>query len=438
MLPMNTSLELSKKANEVMPGPHSNLPGYELFRPIYFARGSGGHLYDVDGNDFLDYMCGLGAGVIGYNIPEVVEVLKNQIDNMYYLDAARRSPLEIELAEKLVHHIPCAEKVRYLLSGTEAVQLVIRLARAYNKRPYFIRFDGHYHGWLDNVMGGMVDPYPQGPPHALYTPDDLFASKGRDVAAEKQSFKLPWNEIDVLESVLEEYGDQVSLIIMEPINANAGVCMPRPGYMERVRELCDKYGIILCFDEIITGFRVGLSGAQGYLGVTPDICTLGKGIAGGIPFSVVGGKAEIMDLLTDRKVVGAGTFNGYPLGVSAALATVKYLEKDNGVFYNRLEKVQNKLMDGLREIAQKYSEPMLLQGAPGVFFYQFLDKDVAYNVSDWYPDSDHAKQERLREELFVNGILILFRARWYISGSHTEEDVDRTLEIVDRAMKKIL
>ena len=145
-----------------------------------------------------------------------------------------------------------------------------------------------------------------------------------------------------------------------------------------------------------------------------------------------------MDLLTDRTVVGAGTFNGYPLGVSAALATVKYLEKDNGAFYKRLEKVQNKLMDGLREIAQKYSEPMLLQGAPGVFFYQFLDKDVAYNVSDWYPDSDHAKQERLREELFVNGILILFRARWYISGSHTEEDVDRTLKIVNNAMKKIL
>lgn len=305
---MTTSIELSKKANQYMPGPHSNLPGYELFKPIYLVKGKGGHLYDVDGNDYLDYMCGLGAGTLGYGIPTINKALKEQIDDMFYLDAARRNPLEIELATKINQHVPCAEKVRYLLSGTEVVQLVIRLARAYTKRPYFIRFNGHYHGWMDNVLGGVVDPNPSGPPFARYTEDDMFASKGRDITAEKQSFKLTWNEIDVLERVLEKYGEQVSLIIMEAINANAGTCMPRPGYLERVRQLCDKYGIVLCFDEIITGFRVGLNGAQGLLGVMPDLCTLGKGVAGGIPFTCVAGKAKIMDLCTDRAVIGAGTF----------------------------------------------------------------------------------------------------------------------------------
>jgi len=179
-----------------------------------------------------------------------------------------------------------------------------------------------------------------------------------------------------------------------------------------------------------------LDGAQGLLGVIPDLATMGKGIAGGIPFSVVAGKAEIMDQLTDRSVVGAGTFNGYPLGVASALATIKYLEKDDGAFYKRVEKFQTRLTSGLKDIAKKHSTPMLLQEAPGVFFYQFIDKEIAYNVQAWYLDSDHAKQERFRQLLFDTGVLIMFRARWYMSGSHTEEDVDRTLEIVDQAMGK--
>jgi glutamate-1-semialdehyde 2,1-aminomutase len=437
MREMNTSVQLSKKALGLMPGPHSNLPGYELFKPIYLVRGNGAHLYDVDGNDYIDYIVGVGAGILGYGNQEVLAEVKEQIDKLYYLDATRRNPLEIELADKIVQHVRSAEKVRYLLSGTEAVQLVIRLARAYTKRPYFIRFDGHYHGWLDNVMGGVVDPDPTGRPFALYKDDDMFASKGRDIASGEQSFKLQWNDIEVLENVLSKYGDEVAMIIMEAINCNAGSCPPRTGYLERVRELCDEYGIVLCFDEIITGFRVGLSGAQGLLGVTPDLTTLGKGIAGGIPFSVVAGKAEIMDQLTDRRVVGAGTFNGYPLGVSAALATIKFLEKDDGAFYKRMAKIQNRLVNGLKNIAKKNSTPMLLQEAPGVLFYQFIDKEIAYNVQDWYPDSDHAKQERLRQLLFDAGVLIMFRARWYLSGGHTEQDVDTTLEIVDNAMAKI-
>jgi len=434
MRSMNKSFELSKKALEVMPGPHSNLPGYELFKPIYFVRGSGAHLYDVDGNDYLDYMAGLGAGILGYGNQEVTDTIKNQIDTLYYLDAARRNPLEIELAEKIIQYLPSAEKVRYLLSGTEAVQLVIRLARAYTKRPYFIRFDGHYHGWLDNVLGGAVNPDTTGRPFALYKNEDMFASKGRELSAGEQSFKLVWNDIETLERVLEKYGNEVALIIMEPINCNAGTCPPRHGYLERVRKLCDQYGIVLCFDEIITGFRVGLRGAQGLLGVTPDLTTLGKGVAGGIPFSAVAGKAEIMDQLTDRSVVGAGTFNGYPLGVASALATIRYLEKDNGAFYKRLEIIQNRLTSGLKDIAQKHSMPMLLQGAPGVFFYQFIYKEIAYNVQDWYPDSDHEKQERFRQLLFGEGVLIMFRARWYLSGGHTEKDIDRTLETVDKVM----
>jgi glutamate-1-semialdehyde 2,1-aminomutase len=219
---MATSNEYAERSLELMPGPHSNLPGYELFKPIWITRGEGAHLWDADGNEYFDYMCGLGAGTMGYGNRVVLDAVAEQLYRLPYLDAARRHPEEIALAEKIVKHLPAAEKVRFLLSGTEACQLVLRLARAYTGRNLFIRFDGHYHGWLDNVFGGGVDPDPAGPPYALYRQDDLFSSKGRDVASEKQSFKLPWNDIQILERTLEKHGDQVALILMEAINANGG------------------------------------------------------------------------------------------------------------------------------------------------------------------------------------------------------------------------
>jgi glutamate-1-semialdehyde 2,1-aminomutase len=434
---MGTSQKLGQRALEVMPGPHSNMPGYELFRPIWINRGSGAHLWDVDGNEYFDYMCGLGAGTMGYGNKVVLDAVAEQLYRLPYLDAARRHPDEIALAEKIIKHIPAAERVRFLLSGTEACQLVLRLARAYTKRNLFIRFDGHYHGWLDNVFGGGVDPNPEGPPYALYRKDDLFNSKGRDEASEKQSFKLPWNDIEVLEQTLEKYGDRVALIITEGINANGGSCYPKPGYLERMRELCDQYGIVLCIDEIITGFRVGLSGAQGLLGVTPDLTTLGKGVAGGVPISVVAGKAEIMDLCTDRTVVGAGTFNGYPLGVAAALATISYVEQDDGVFFRNMQKVQARLVDGMREIAARHGERMLIQDCPGVIMFYPADLDRAWSIGDWFGIADHAKGERIRSLLFDAGVLTLFRGRWFFSGAHTCDDIDRTLEILDDCLGRL-
>jgi glutamate-1-semialdehyde 2,1-aminomutase len=437
MYSMDKSLELNQSALKVMPGPHSNLPGYELFKPIYLTHGKGAHLYDADGNDYLDFMTGLGAGILGYGNEYFVNAIKSQIDKMYFLDAARRNPLEIDLAEKLVKYIPSAQKVRYLLSGTEVDQLVLRLARAFTGRNLFIRFDGHYHGWLDNVMGGNASNSRTAPPYGFEQEDDLFRTHGRDPQALQQSFKIPWNDIEYLEYVLSVYGEQIALIIMEPVNCNGGCCWPKKGYLERVRELCDQYGIILCFDEVITGFRMGLSGAQGLLGVTPDLTALGKGVASGIPFGVLAGRADIMDLLLTRKVVGAGTFNGYPLGVAAAYATIEILEKDNGALYKHWDTVQAKLTNGLREISKRYNEPMLLQEVRGCIFYQFTDLPVAHNMGEWMSASNHARQEKLRSLLFETGALILFRGRWFVNSALTEKDVDKALELTDKAFKTI-
>ncbi|MBN1686029.1 MAG: aminotransferase class III-fold pyridoxal phosphate-dependent enzyme, partial [Spirochaetales bacterium] len=375
------NLELWERANKVMPGMHSNLRtgdwgAYGLTNPHFMIKGKGARVTDVEGKDYVDYALGLGPGILGHGNEEYVAALKKQLDNICFAASGLYAvEQEVEWAEKFVKHVPCAEKVRLCVTGTDAVQLAIRLARAFTGRRYFIRFEGHYHGWLDNVLGGMLNENPLGMPFAYESSLDRFGTDGRDPEALLQSFKLPWNDVETLERVLGKYGEQVALIIMEAINCNGGCCPPRPGYLERVRELCDKHGIVLCFDEVITGFRVGLSGAQGFLGVVPDISTFGKSMAAGIPVSAVAGKARIMNLLADGKVAGIGTFNGYPLGLAACLATISILERDNGAVYQHIDTIQKKLTGGLKDLARKHGLPALIQGPRGAFNLYFIDGD---------------------------------------------------------------
>jgi glutamate-1-semialdehyde 2,1-aminomutase len=437
MRPNVKNLELAEKANSVMPGGQSNLRAPVGVKPLFVVRGERAHFWDVDGNEYIDFMIGAGPGIFGHGHAEYIQTLKNQLDSLYYLiSGAAQTPIEIELAEKFVKHVPCAEKVRFCLSGTEAVQLAIRLGRAYTKRPYFIRFEGHYHGWLDNVLGGIVSDDPVEMPFAIESEKDPLGTEGKDPNAFKQSFKLPWNDGEVLEKVLRKYGEEVAMVLMEPINCNGGCCPPRPGYLEQVRELCTRYGIVLCFDEVITGFRVALNCAQGQLGVIPDLSTFGKALAGGVPMGAVAGKKEILDLLLEKRVIGAGTFNGYPLGVAASLVSLEILEKDNGAYYKKVDKLQSRMMAGLKEISERRGIPTLIQGPRGVFFYQFIDKEVAYSVRD-LKGADVEKQNKFRTFLADEGILVMWGGRWYVSGALTLADIDKALECADRAMGKL-
>lgn len=435
--------ELWERAIQVMPGMHSNLRAggtgtYGLTNPHFIVKGKGARVTDVEGKNYIDYALGLGPGILGHGNEEYVTALKKQLDEICFAASGLYAiPQEIDWAEKFVRHIPCADKVRLCVTGTDAVQLAIRLARAFTGRRYFIRFEGHYHGWLDNVLGGTLDEKPLGMPFAVESSSDLFGTDGRDPEALMQSFKLPWNDIGVLESVLKKYGEQVALVIMEAINCNGGCCMPRQGYLERVRELCDQYGVVLCFDEVITGFRVGLSGAQGLLGVTPDISTFGKSIAAGIPVSAVAGKAEIMNLLADGKVAGVGTFNGYPLGLAACLATIGILERENGAVYRHIEAVQAKLVSGLKELAKKHGLPILVQGPPGAFNLYFIDGGNAYTSTEISRRGGNELIERWRNNLADEGVLLMRGGRWYMCAALTDDDISYTLVCADRAMAKL-
>ncbi|MBW1996933.1 MAG: aspartate aminotransferase family protein [Deltaproteobacteria bacterium] len=433
----NQSKLLLERASNVMPGPQSNLRAPVGVIPLFAVKGEGAHIWDVDGNEYIDFMCGAGSGLLGYRNIEYIETLKEQLDTLYYLvSGAAQTPLEVEVAERFVQYVPCAEKIRFCVTGTEAVQLAIRLARAYTRRPYFIRFEGHYHGWLDNVLGGVSETGSKDRPFAVESEEDPLYTEGRAPGAFKESFKLPWNDVRVLEEILREYGEEVAMIHMEPVMCNGGCCPPRPGYLEKVRELCTRYGIVLSFDEVITGFRIGLSGAQGLFGVTPDIATFGKGLAAGFPIGVVAGKRELMDLLLERRVISAGTFNGYPMGVAASLATLRVLERDEGAFYRKIDELQGALMDGLKELCNRHGIPSLIQGPRGVFCLHFTDKESAYSIRD-LRDADVDLQNRFRMLMAQEGVLIMWGGRWYLSGGHRKEDIDNALEAADRVLGRL-
>jgi glutamate-1-semialdehyde 2,1-aminomutase len=445
MLKMEKNRELTEKFSRYYPASHSNfrVPIEATENRVFIARAEGSRLWDVDGNEYIDYHCGMGPSILGHRHPEYVRALKDLLDSssVHIGSGLLFSPDDIEVAEKLVKYIPCAQQVKFCLSGSEAVQMAIRLARAYTARPYFIRFGGHYHGWFDNVLGGMVNPAPTGMPFAYYDPEsnpyiDMCFTLGRAANTEKESFLLPWNDLGALEDTLKKYGEQVALIHFEALVCNHFCMPPRPGYLERIRELCTQYGIVMSIDEVITGFRLGLSGAQGYYGVTPDISTFGKAIAGGMPMSAVVGKADIMELLRDKKVLGPGTFNGYPLGMRAAVATLRILEKDNGAVYREMDRVQKRLETGLKEVAQKHGVQMRIQGARGVFFLIFgADSDkTIYSDDDLMASIDLDKTLNFWSGMNLEGIGVMAGGRWYMSIAHTDADVDRTLQAADKVM----
>jgi glutamate-1-semialdehyde 2,1-aminomutase len=433
-----SNAELTARARKVLAGANTNLPGGG-FSPRYIVKGEGAHLWDADGKEYIDYVLSAGPLIFGHSHPEFIQTLKEQLDRLWSLNSSiyQQSALEVELAERFVRLVPCADKVHFNPTASETVQLVIRLARAYTGRRYFIRFEGHYHGWFDNILGGEVDEAATGKPFPVERPQNL-ATEGRDAAALAQSFLLPWNDIEALEEVLKKYGEEVALVIMEPILCNAGCCPPRPGYLEKVRQLCTEYGIVLCFDEVITGFRVALDSAQGRLGVTPDIATFGKAMAGGLPLAAFAGKRDLMDLLLERRVVSGGTFGRYPLGLAAALASIKILEKDGGAFYQGIDRIQKRLMDGLKEISRRRGIPLFMQGPRGAFITRFMDigQEVAYSVRD-FAAADMAKERRWAEMMAEEGIILMFGGRFYFSSAHSEADVDRTLECADGVMGRL-
>ncbi len=425
------------RAAAVMPGLNSNYASFRLPQQppgIVIDRSEGLRLIDVEGNDYIDFVCGMGPAIWGNGNREYLGAIHEQIDRLMSCGSAvAHVTNEIELAEKLTKIVPCAEQVRFCISGSEADQLVCRLARGHSGKRYVLRFEGHYHGWLDPVFSGQVRQDKSVPPTAEPSPAD---SAGIPASSYGETLLIKWNDEQQLRETLEAYGDDIALVLMEAIMCNSACCPPKDGYLKTVRELCDEHGILLCFDEVITGFRTGLGGAQALYGVTPDLAVFAKALSGGLPLACVAGKREVMQELATNRVLAVGTFNSFPLAIAAAQQNIAMLERDHGAYYQRVDQIQARLMDGIQAAARRHEQEVLLQGPRGFFYMDFTARDVIYTPDD-LQDSDLDKRLRFRSLLHEAGVLIGGNSRFTVSGELTDEDIDDALVRIDAAMAQL-
>ena len=394
--------------------------------PLVFQKAYDAHLVDLDGNDYIDYFAGMGPMILGHSPKEVIAAASAQLHESILV--AGQTPLEYEAARLITELVPSAELVRFNSSGAEAVQAALRVARAFTGKAKVIKFEGHYHGWFDNVLWSVTpDPAAAGDPLA---PTPLPGTQGQE-EREENLIVLPWNNSEVIERELAK--GNVAAVIMEPIMFNTGGVLPLPGYLEKVRELTTKYGAVFICDEVITGFRVSSGGAQKVLGITPDITIFGKALANGFAVAALAGKKEIMNLIGDAKVMHGGTYNSQSVSMAATVATLKLLQ--SGQPHQAIAKTGTALMNGLREIFTKHNLVFEIVGYPSVFNVRFdLQGPTDYRSA---MKANRAMYLDFAFELLQRGVRILPRGTWFVSSAHTDSDIAKTLSEVDEALRAL-
>ncbi len=424
------SKELFEKAqNSLVRGMCSDIhKGAWQESPISMSHGRGARCFDVDGNEYIDYLLSYGPLILGYAPEAVSKAVKGQIDRTSILAAPTEAM--IQLCDKLCEIIPCADKVSVLLnSGSEADVHALRLARAYTGKTKVVKFEGCYHGWMDELkisndaptedcLGPRNNPWKLRHVHGQVEPINMFTA--------------PFNDLDFIETLFKRHGNEIAAVILEPIMCNAEPVFPEKGFLEGLRELTTKYDVLLIFDEVITGFRVSLGGAQEYFGVTPDISTFAKAIAGGYPLSAVVGREDIVKAGS----LSAGTFNGNPLCVTAALATIGELEKP-GTF-EKLNHYSRNLSEGVKALGEKHGLKLYSTSAGGIWTLLFGTEKPICDYRDHFAKIDKEMYQKVAEACMEKGIrLNPWRGRLYVSTAHTDEDVKQTLESFDEVFASL-
>jgi glutamate-1-semialdehyde 2,1-aminomutase len=426
------SKELFERASRVLAGGvSSEFRKFNAPHPLFYTHGVGSRIYDVDGNEFLDFTLSQGPLILGHSHPHVLNrVAESSAAGQLF---AGQHLEELELAERLSRMIPCAEQMRFSLSGSEADHSAFRLARAVTGRPKFLRFEGHYHGWLDNVSFGITGPNEAalGPREQ---PTPLPWTKGLPPHAMDEAIVLPWNDLALVEKTMREHGHEICAIITEPVMCNNGCIPPEPGFLEGLRRVSSAHGSLLIFDEVITGFRTGLGGAQKWFGVTPDLAIFGKAMASGYPISVLCGKREYMRHIADGSVIHAGTMNSCNPCVAAALATLDILEREEVA--TRIRELGLVLMQGLRDAATRAGQPLLVQGLGPMFHTGFTPHSKVTDLRGVL------SYDKARYGAFVNGmqergIRLIGRGLWYISGAHVRTDIDRAITTAEEVLRGV-
>jgi glutamate-1-semialdehyde 2,1-aminomutase len=422
------SKALFKKAVKLMPGGvNSPVRAFKAVggAPLFIQKAKGSKIYDVDGNVYIDYVLSWGPMILGHSHPDVVKALKRAIENGTSYGAP--TPLEIELAQLVMKAYPSIEKIRMVNSGTEATMSAIRVARGFTKRDKIIKFEGCYHGHADGLLvkaGSGATTF--GVPDSLGVPKDYA----------KNTITLPFNDIKTFKDVVRAEWKNIACVILEPVVGNIGCVLPKNGFLETLRKETEKYGILLIFDEVMTGFRVSYGGAQAYYGIKPDLTCLGKVIGGGLPVGAYGGKNEIMSMVApEGPVYQAGTLSGNPLAMTAGIETLKILSKKGT--YEKLEKSMKYLEEGLKDAFKKAGVKTKFYRAGTMFCTYFTESDVIdYKTAK---TSDTEKFSRFFFGMLNKGINMApsqFEAG-FISLAHSEIDLDKTIRAAYETSYKI-
>ncbi len=403
--------------------------------PLFIQRGEGSHIYDVDGNRYVDWMMAYGALPLGHAHPLVVEAV-NEAARTGTLFAAA-TEVEVEVAELIQQMVPGAERVRFANTGTEATMAAIRLARGYTGRPKFVKFEGHYHGWYDDFL---VNAHPQ-PLVSLGHRNDpvkIADSSGLNRHALDDTIVVPWNDLGAVERAIETYRGQIAAVITEGVMANMGIIPPRPGYLQGLRELTRANDILLILDETVTGFRVAAGGCQELYGVQADIATFGKALGAGLPVAGFVGRAEIMQALEWGGVLHYGTQNSSRIGLLAARASLREMQRDGGAYFRHTWRIGEALCAGLRQAFADLGTPAIVQNVGPMLQIMFTDRPAIHTYRDFCAYVDRGRYQRLALALFGHGIYMSPSSALHSVASlaHTDEDVTVTVEAVREVLRE--
>jgi glutamate-1-semialdehyde 2,1-aminomutase len=392
--------------------------------PVYIKEGKGSRVFDVDGNEYIDYLCSWGPLILGHAHPKVVAAVQET--------AARGTSfglpteLETEMAREVVQRVPSVEVVRMVNSGTEATMSALRLARAYTRRNKIVKFEGCYHGHADSLLikaGSGVA--------TLGLPDSPGVTEG----TAQHTLTVPYNDLESLELAFRNFGDEIAAVIVEPVAGNMGVVPPEPGFLQELRRITSEYGALLIFDEVMTGFRVDYHSAQGRFEVMPDLTTMGKVIGGGLPVGAYGGRREIMEMIAPAgPVYQAGTLSGNPLAMAAGLATLRELQRE---VYEELEQKAARLEEGFRQNAEEAGIPHQINRVGSMITLFFTEKPVINY--EGARSSDAKRFARYFRLMLEQGIFVppsQFEGM-FISAAHSMEDIERTIEANRNALKRL-
>ncbi|MGZ4730706.1 MAG: aspartate aminotransferase family protein [Terriglobales bacterium] len=430
----NSRQWFERSQQSLVEGVNSPSRGAAVFSPgpVFIERGQGSHVWDADGNEYIDYMMSFGALIQGHAHPKLVEVVSQTMAHGSHFAAATSA--EVEAAERLRPMVPSAEVVRFTNSGSEATMLALRLARAHTGRTKFLKFEGHYHGWYDPYLLNAHSHAPEklGPPE---NPARMPDSEGIPAATFNDVVLAPWNDTAALERVMKLHGRELAAVITEPIMANMGCILPRDGYLKQLQSLAQQYGALLILDEVVTGFRYTPGGCQEYYGIQPDISTFGKALGAGFPVGAVAGPRSILERMrwSDNMVLHYGTFNGHRLTMKVVAANLDLLSADGA--YQKLHAVGNAAISGLREVFRRRNMKAIVQGFGPMFQIYFTDRDAIHDYRDYCTYVDTHLYSRFVHRLLERGIYMTPSngLHWIISTAHSDKDVAVLIEAADLA-----